>query len=200
MTTTTSNPWSAATGGDAMRVGHAERERAVGMLQDAFSEGRIDKAELDQRIEVALGAKTRADLAAALRGLPLGSTFGPFPEPTLQPRPAASVVVTSLDRSWGMIGHWLGIVTSFIGPAIVLAMKGRTSLYIRRQALEAVNFQLTVGGAYAAIGIVTAVTFGIGSFLFPILGTVSLVLAAVGGLSAATGGDFRYPFTLRLFT
>lgn len=193
MTTTTSTGFSA----DALRVGHEERERAVAMLQDAYSEGRIDKVELDQRIEDALAALTRADLSAALRGLPMaGAATASVP----QPRPAPTGTVASLDRSWGMVGHGLGIVTSFVGPAVVAATKGKTSPFIRQQAMEAVNFQLTVIGAYIAIGIVTAVTLGIGSFLFPILGTVSLVVAAIAGLSAATGSRFRYPFTLRLFS
>lgn len=201
MTTTTSGPRAIGFSEDALRVGHEERERAVSMLQDAYSEGRIDKAELDQRIESALAARTRSDLAAALRGLPLAGGAGIGVGVGMpQPRPTVTGTVASLDRSWGMVGHGLGIVTSFVGPAVVAATKGKTSPYIRQQAMEAVNFQLTVIGAYIALGIVTAVTFGVASFLFPILGTAALVLAAIGGLSAATGNRFRYPFTLRLFS
>lgn len=195
--TTTFNSGTTGYSEDALRVGHTERDRAVSMLQEAYSEGRIDKAELDQRIDAALAAQTRADLATALRGLQFGAPAGAS---VPQPRPATNGTVASLDRSWGMVAHGLGIVSSFVGPAIVVAAKGKTSPYIRRQAMEAVNFQVTVIGAYLAIGIVTAVTLGIGSFLFPVLGMVSMVLAAVGGLSAATGSQFRYPFTLRLFS
>lgn len=202
MTTQTSRPWSTTTH-DAFRVSHDERERAVAMLQDAFSEGRIDNTELDQRIEQALAAVTRADLSSALRGL-MPSTSGSASvsasvRPAQAPRTtAATAAATSLERSWAMVAHWLGLVSSFVGPAIVAAVKGQ-SRYIREQALEAVNFQLTFLGASVALALVTGVTFGIAGVFFPLLGMAWLVLGGVAGLLAAGGNGFRYPFILRLF-
>lgn len=204
MTTTTSQPWgSASTPGD-VRVSDAERDQTVSMLQQAYTDGRIDKDELDRRIDETLAARTKSELAAALRGLPAGGdgvgpshgmTTGAVPQQV----PTHAKAVTSLDRSWAMVAHWLGLATSFIGPGIVAATKGRRSRYVREQAMEAVNFQITAIGAWIAVGIVTGVTFGVAGFLMPLLGLVWMAMAGVGGLSAATGNSFRYPYILRLF-
>ena len=44
-----------------LRVGHAEREAVAEILQEAAADGRLDMDELDQRLEVALQARTYAD-------------------------------------------------------------------------------------------------------------------------------------------
>lgn len=48
----------------------AERERAVETLRDHYAEGRLDSDELEERIERAYDARTRADLSALTRDLP----------------------------------------------------------------------------------------------------------------------------------
>ncbi|GAA0829989.1 DUF1707 domain-containing protein [Streptosporangium amethystogenes subsp. fukuiense] len=53
-----------------LRVSHAEREAVVARLNEAAAEGRIDLAELDERLEQALTAKTYADLAPLTADLP----------------------------------------------------------------------------------------------------------------------------------
>ncbi|MCC2278330.1 DUF1707 domain-containing protein [Streptomyces morookaense] len=45
------------------RASHADREAVVARLQQAAADGRVDFAELDARLELALSAKTRAELA-----------------------------------------------------------------------------------------------------------------------------------------
>lgn len=58
--------------GDAglLRVGHRERQATVVTLRDAAAEGRLDPAELAQRTEAALAARTYADLARLVADLP----------------------------------------------------------------------------------------------------------------------------------
>jgi hypothetical protein len=46
----------------SIRVGHRERDAVVAALQEAAGDGRLSMAELDDRLEVALQAKTYADL------------------------------------------------------------------------------------------------------------------------------------------
>ena len=48
--------------GDHVRVGHAEREAVTGILQEAAADGRLDMSELEERLEVALQAKTYGEL------------------------------------------------------------------------------------------------------------------------------------------
>lgn len=45
-----------------VRVGHRERDAVVAALQEAAGDGRLSMAELDDRVEAALQAKTYADL------------------------------------------------------------------------------------------------------------------------------------------
>ncbi|MDA2804846.1 DUF1707 SHOCT-like domain-containing protein [Nocardiopsis suaedae] len=53
-----------------MRVSHAERDRVVEALQAAAAAGRLGAEELDARVERALSALTRGDLAALTTDLP----------------------------------------------------------------------------------------------------------------------------------
>jgi hypothetical protein len=48
--------------GDHVRVGHAEREAVTAILQEAAADGRLDMSELEERLEVALQAKTFGEL------------------------------------------------------------------------------------------------------------------------------------------
>jgi uncharacterized protein DUF1707 len=51
-------------------VGDSERERAAASLQDHFVKGRLSTEELGTRIDLALHARSRSELRAALRDLP----------------------------------------------------------------------------------------------------------------------------------
>ncbi|GAA1016499.1 hypothetical protein Aple_019640 [Acrocarpospora pleiomorpha] len=53
-----------------LRVSHEEREAVVERLSTAAADGRIDLSELDVRLDLALNAKTYADLAALTADLP----------------------------------------------------------------------------------------------------------------------------------
>lgn len=53
-----------------LRVGDADRDRALAELSRHFTDGRIDAAELDERTGQALQARTVAELAAPLADLP----------------------------------------------------------------------------------------------------------------------------------
>lgn len=55
-----------------MRVGDADREHAIRQLRTQRSAGRLDDAELDERIGLAEKAKTDVDLEALFRDLPGG--------------------------------------------------------------------------------------------------------------------------------
>ncbi|GGV22863.1 hypothetical protein GCM10010182_51440 [Actinomadura cremea] len=53
-----------------LRASHAERDAVVERLREAAAEGRIELDELETRLDVALTAKTRADLAPLTADLP----------------------------------------------------------------------------------------------------------------------------------
>jgi uncharacterized Tic20 family protein len=68
-----------------------------------------------------------------------------------------------------------------------MLVRGKRSEYVRRQAAEAVNFQVT-------LLLVTIATFGIGGVLY----AVTWILSVIAAVFALTGDSFRYPWTLRL--
>jgi Domain of unknown function (DUF1707) len=53
-----------------IRVGDAEREGALAALREHYAYGRLDAAELEERITAALIARTRSDLARLFFDLP----------------------------------------------------------------------------------------------------------------------------------
>ncbi|WP_242906555.1 DUF1707 SHOCT-like domain-containing protein [Actinomadura terrae] len=58
------------TGVADLRVGDAERDAVMVALHDHFAAGRLDRAELDERLGTTLAAKTRGDLEVIVRDLP----------------------------------------------------------------------------------------------------------------------------------
>jgi hypothetical protein len=55
---------------DALRASDAERSTTVEILRRHHAEGRLDTAELEDRVERCYAAKTRGDLAALTADLP----------------------------------------------------------------------------------------------------------------------------------
>ncbi len=52
------------------RIGDAERDHAVDLLREHLAQGRLDSAEFDERLTVALSAKTSGDLDPLFNDLP----------------------------------------------------------------------------------------------------------------------------------
>jgi uncharacterized Tic20 family protein len=158
-----------------LRASDAERESAIQRLQDAYAEGRVDEDEFDMRVQLAITAKTRGQLGAVTRDL----------EP-VRAAPVAEAL-TGEDRMLAAAAHAVAVPTLFVGPLVLMLTSGKRSEYVRRQAAEAVNFQVT-------LLLLTIVTFGIGGVVY----AVAWVLSAVAAVYALTGGTFRYPWILRL--
>jgi len=57
-------------GGSDLLASDREREHAVMLLRDAGAEGRLTPQELEERVERALEARTRVELASVLGDLP----------------------------------------------------------------------------------------------------------------------------------
>jgi uncharacterized Tic20 family protein len=173
-----------------LRISDAEREPVIDRLQQAYAEGRLDDAELDLRIQLAITAKTRGDLAAVTYDLlsspPHPVPYGAVPAGGRLGRTAGGPV-TGEDRFLAGLAHASGYLTTFVGPLVFLLLSGKRSEYVRRHAAEALNFQLTVL-------LVVIVTFGVGALLY----AVTWILALVAGVAGLSGRAYRYPFTLRL--
>ncbi len=64
-----------------LRASHEDRDRAVELLRLAAGDGRLSADELDQRLEVALTARTYGELAALTRDLPAAPGLTAAAEP-----------------------------------------------------------------------------------------------------------------------
>jgi hypothetical protein len=71
-----------------MRVSDADRAEVADRLAQHYGDGRLDQAELDERLGRAMTAKTRSDLDGLLHDLPdTGVTRMEQPAPRRQPPP-----------------------------------------------------------------------------------------------------------------
>lgn len=174
-----------------MRVSQADRDEVVSRLQTAFSEGRLDENEFDERLDRAISARTHGDLAPLLKDLvPVA-----LPQMTgVQPLPQATVS----ERSWGMASHLLTFFTTFVGPLVILLAKGDESTFVRRQAAESLNFWLSCTIGFFVLIPASVLTAGFAALLYLPLFLLWFVLPLVATVKAANGVPYRYPLTLRL--
>lgn len=83
----------------AWLAGSADRERAVGVLRAAFTEGRLTQEELEDRVARAYAARTYGDLWALVADLPAGPLPYPGGVPYQQATPAVPPSAEP-DTSW----------------------------------------------------------------------------------------------------
>ncbi|MEU5860506.1 DUF4870 domain-containing protein [Nonomuraea sp. NPDC047529] len=102
------------------------------------------------------------------------------------------------DTTMAMLAHLLGLLVSWVGPLIIYLMKKDESPYVRDQAAEALNFQITMFIGYLVAGVLTVVLVGL--LLFPIVWIVSLIFHIQAAVATNRGENYRYPFAIRLIT
>lgn len=137
----------------ALRVSDAERHRVAEILREAAGEGRIDLAELDQRLESAYAAKTYAELAPLTADLPTRRNevptvpSGTVPAVVGAPTEKHLAVLSGLDRSgdWRVPEHFK-----------VTAVLGGVELDLRHATFAAPEVVITInaflGGARVVVG------------------------------------------------
>jgi uncharacterized Tic20 family protein len=119
---------------------------------------------------------------------------GAFPSPSQQPP-------TSEERTWAWVSHagtFIGaaVAMAFLVPLVILLTKGKEAPFIRRHALESLNFQISVL-IYAAVSALLALVV-IGLFMLLALAVFYVVVVVLATVKAANGQEYHYPLTLRL--
>jgi uncharacterized Tic20 family protein len=108
---------------------------------------------------------------------------------------------------WAMFAHVGGLVAAFLalgflGPLIVLLVQGQRSAFVRRHAVEALNFQLALLLLTVAGVVLSVVTLGLALFLVVplavVVGVLALIFIVMASVKANSGEDYRYPLNLRL--
>jgi uncharacterized protein len=113
---------------------------------------------------------------------------------------ASSALVPSEDRNWAMGAHLSAflaayIALGFLGPLVILLVRGDRSPFVRQHAVEALNFNLTVL-IYIVISVILAIVL-IGLVMLLALGILYVVAVIVGAVRANAGEPYRYPLTIR---
>lgn len=99
------------------------------------------------------------------------------------------------DTTLAMVSHLLGLLTGFLGPLVMYLVKRDESPYVRDQAAEALNFQLTLMIAYVAASVLMFVF--IGFLLLPLIWIGSVVFMVLAAVAANRGESYRYPMSVR---
>jgi uncharacterized protein len=122
-------------------------------------------------------------------------------QPPYGQHPGAGAL-TPDERTWGGAAHWGALLAAlvgglaFLGPLLVLLIKGNDSPWIRRHSVESLNFQISIL-IYAIIsGLLLLVL--IGFVLLPLVGLFWLIFTIIGSVKASNGDDYRYPLTIRM--
>jgi uncharacterized Tic20 family protein len=122
-------------------------------------------------------------------------------EPGAGPAPGAAP--TENERTWGMLAHLAalaGLVMPLIGNVVVPLLIWHSwryrSTFVGEQALESLNFNISVSLGALACGVLTLVFIGflLGTALF----IAWLALTLIAAIKASEGVSYRYPFSLRL--
>ncbi|HET8616337.1 MAG TPA: DUF4870 domain-containing protein [Actinomycetales bacterium] len=130
------------------------------------------------------------------KGTPPGQPYQHAGPPQPGSYPSGPLMNDSDQRMWATLGHLSGLLFGFLGPLVIYLVMKDKGHFIRNQALEALNFQITV--AIAAIVSAILIVVVIGLFLLPVIGVAALVLMIMAAIAANRGEEYRYPLTLRL--
>ena len=118
--------------------------------------------------------------------------------------------LTQDDKTWALISHIGTLVSAyialgFLAPLVVMLVKGESSPFARRHAVESLNFQISlliyslVGGVLAFLFVLMTVGLGM-LVVLPLalaLAVAVLALIIIATVKAGNGEDYRYPFTIR---
>jgi uncharacterized protein len=109
-------------------------------------------------------------------------------------------VVAGEDRNWALAAHIGSIVTAWfalglIAPLIVLLVRGGSSPFVRRHAVESLNFQINALVYSVVFALLIFVL--VGFVLLPLYGLFYIVCVVLGTIRASAGEEFRYPLTVR---
>ncbi|MGE3289249.1 MAG: DUF4870 domain-containing protein [Pseudonocardia sp.] len=133
------------------------------------------------------------------------SYYPPPTGPSVPPPPAGGPYGLSSDeRLWAMLAHLgcliIGLITggflAWLAPLIVMLTKGNESAFVRRHAVESLNFQITMIIVWAVAVVLTFVL--IGFFVLLAQAVFWLIVVIMASVAANNGQEYRYPLTIRM--
>lgn len=103
---------------------------------------------------------------------------------------------TQDEKTMGLLSHILTFVAGFLAPLVIYIVKKDESEFVKRHAMESLNFQISIS-IYAIICI-PLILVVIGVFMLIAIGILAFILTILATIKAAEGSEYRYPMTIRL--
>ena len=140
----------------SMRISDAERDQVADVLREAAAEGRIDFAELDERLHGVFSARTYAELPPLVSDLPGVRVPSPIPQTTPARGPDADgAALERFDASTAVMGSQERVGSWEVGPQHrAVAMMGEVVIDLRDARFGQPE---TVIAATAVMGSVTVI-------------------------------------------
>lgn len=182
----------------SLRVSDQERNDAIAAIQAAYADGRLDESNLERRLDLAFGARTRLELNQSLEGLVRPRLQTPFQVPSMpaiHPGFAASALQHTRHVEGPVAGltHLSALPFGPFGPAAVWLFSG-AGTPVKREAAKALNFQVISFALFVVLGLASNIFGGLG-FLAGIWGFAWFLLTVVSGVKAWKGEDWDNPVT-----
>jgi uncharacterized protein len=102
------------------------------------------------------------------------------------------------SKTWGMLVHLSTLVSSFVGPLVILLIKKGQMPFVEEHAKEALNFQISLL-IYFLVSFVLS-CFLIGIPLLIALPIFSLVVTIIATVKANEGIIYRYPLSIKFIS
>lgn len=113
------------------------------------------------------------------------------------------------EKNWAVAAHlasvagWVGIPFGHIlAPLIVWLVKKDESEFVRGQAIESLNFQISMTIYAVLAGILALTVIGIVVAIPALIAIVvgDIIFTVLGALRVSEGEAYRYPLTIRLLS
>lgn len=114
-----------------LRASNADRDRVHGVLAQAYADGRLDRAEFDERTDAVARARTLGELPPAVHDLLPQTPSAPVTPTSVAERAAAAYLSDRRQASWAFLSAsavcwliWLLTDRGFPWPAFVMLGTG----------------------------------------------------------------------------
>ena len=105
-------------------------------------------------------------------------------------------IPTQDEKMMGLLSHVLTFVAGFLAPLVIYLVKKDESEYVKKHAVESLNFQISIA-IYLFVSFILMFVI-IGIFLMIAVGMLAFIFVIIATIKAAEGKFYQYPFTIRL--
>ncbi|HJE61233.1 MAG TPA: DUF1707 and DUF4870 domain-containing protein [Nocardiopsis listeri] len=199
-------PWVPNEPRPQVRLTHQDRDAVAEVLREAYAKGQLEEDEFDERLDQAMRAKVASELVPLTTDLGVQGFEGNAPPGRAREgrsrggeRGPNDLRNLRTDNPVEKVGAGLSHASAFffplLGPLLVLLISPNSTSFMRRHALEALNFQLWWLVAILSSAVLSVLVLPVVLLLAVALG--GLVLPVMAAATNIMGNGWRYPLTYR---